>query len=137
MGRISNKSPWVFGGCTFKAEQMLLIEWFQSLQHESKVNIKVLFKKWILFFGLKSNDVIKNKFKIMITHWPWAYDPEVYSRIMVSKTPHTITLLRDPADRLVSSYFYNLKRIYGNVFKASISDFENFLTNNYDEDFYC
>ena len=73
----------------------------------------------------------------MIGHWPWRYDPDIYARIMVSKSPHTVAILRDPAKRALSSYFYNHKRLSGDTSRASIKDFADFLEYDYDEDFYC
>jgi hypothetical protein len=121
--RENNRSPWVVGGKTFMPEQLLIIEHHFSLSNPS--------------VNLKNKSLGYHKFKMLMSHWPWRYDPSIYERIMISKTPFVVTILRDPARRALSSYFYNLTRRGINVSTATISEFELFIREKYDEDFYC
>ncbi len=123
--RINNNSPWIVGGKTFIPEQLLMIEHHFALLHPEERK------------ALMERPLGKNKFKILMSHWPWHYNPSIYERIMISEKPFTVTILRDPARRAISSYFYNLKRQGFDQSKTSIDEFEQFLQEDYDEDFYC
>ena len=79
----------------------------------------------------------------LASHWPWGYDPDIYKRVMVSEQPITIAILRDPAERALSSYYYSLFRGKSGGFdkkamvkKASIKDFSAWLSE-YDTDYYA
>jgi len=75
------------------------------------------------------------KYKILMSHWPWSYKPDIYRRIMVSDNPVTITLLREPAKRVLSLYFYNFRRD-ADLTKANLDDFEAYL-DFYDSNYYA
>jgi hypothetical protein len=83
------------------------------------------------------------RFHALLTHWPWGYDPDIYRSVMVTENPVTLAILRDPAERALSSYFYALYRgelgsgrsreaLHGS---ASIEDFDTWL-DAYDEFYY-
>ncbi len=74
-------------------------------------------------------------------HWPWRFDPDIYSRIMVSNDPLTLAMLRAPEARAISTYYYMLfrgpsttdpqSRDLDALKDANVAGFEEFL-DSYD-----
>lgn len=122
--RVADKNPWVAGGRTFLPEQLMILEWFQNISGNTPNS------------DINEIPLGGQKFKMLLSHWPWAYDPDVYRRVMISENPHTIAILRDPAERALSSYYYSLKRTHSSV-SPSPKDFERFMREEFDVDYYC
>jgi hypothetical protein len=85
----------------------------------------------------------------LLSHWPWGYAPDIYQQVMISSDPVSITILREPAARALSSYYYSLLRGHSSganpmkqqkvsrmVSEATIENFEDWLSN-YDLDYYA
>jgi hypothetical protein len=79
----------------------------------------------------------RQRYRIMTCHWPWRYDPKIYRRVMVSDHPIVVTLLREPLKRILSTYFYRLRRTPGyKESQGSVEDFHQYL-KTHDRSYYA